>query len=156
MAKSEKLSLYKYLHFAAHGNVDEAHPARSGIVLSPLTDPKEDGTLQMNEIMQLKLNADLVTLSACRTGLGKLLHGEGMIGLTRAFIYAGANSVVVSLWNVNDVATASLMKSFYQNLQSGMPKAEALRQAKLELLTGEKRAWRHPYYWAPFVLIGEN
>ncbi len=155
-AKAEALQQYKYLHFAAHGNVDEAHPARSGIILSRLSDPNEDGTLQVSEVMQLKLNADLVTLSACRTGLGKLLHGEGMIGLTRAFIYAGANSVVVSLWNVNDVATASLMKSFYQNLQSGMPKAEALRQAKLELLTGEKRAWRHPYYWAPFVLIGEN
>ncbi len=156
MVKTEALQQYKYLHFAAHGNVDEAHPARSGIVLSHLSDPTEDGTLQMSEIMQLKLNADLVTLSACRTGLGKLLHGEGIIGLTRAFLYAGANSVVVSLWNVNDVATASLMKSFYKNLQSGLPKDEALRQAKLELLTGEKRAWRHPYYWAPFVLIGEN
>ncbi len=154
--KAESLQPYKYIHFAAHGNVDEAHPARSGIVLARLSDPKEDGTLQMTEVMQLKLNADLVTLSACRTGLGKLLNGEGMIGLTRAFIYAGASSVVVSLWNVNDVATASLMKSFYKNLQNGIPKDEALRQAKLELLSSEKRAWRHPYYWASFVLIGEN
>ncbi len=156
MVKTEALQQYKYLHFAAHGNVDELHPARSGIVLSHLSDPNEDGTLQMSEVMQLKLNADLVTLSACRTGLGKLLHGEGIIGLTRAFLYAGANSVVVSLWNVNDVATASLMKSFYKNLQSGLPKDEALRQAKLELLNGAKRAWRHPYYWAPFILVGDT
>ncbi len=154
--KTESLLPYRYIHFAAHGNVDEAHPARSGIVLSQLADPNEDGTLQMTEVLQLKLNADLVTLSACRTGLGKLLHGEGIIGLTRAFLYAGASSVVVSLWNVNDVATASLMKSFYKNLQSGMAKDEALRQAKLELLAGQKRAWRHPYYWAPFVLVGDN
>jgi tetratricopeptide (TPR) repeat protein len=86
---------------------------------------------------------------------GRLLHGEGIIGLTRAFLYAGAESVVVSLWNVNDIATASLMKAFYRNLQAGLSKGDALRQAKLELLRGQQAAWRHPYYWAPFVLVGE-
>ena len=106
--------------------------------------------------MRLKLNADLVTLSACRTGLGQLLRGEGMIGLTRSFLYAGAESVVVSLWNVNDIATASLMKAFYKNLQRGLAKDDALRQAKLELLKGQQPAWRHPYYWAAFVLVGDS
>ncbi len=154
--KAEDLSGYRYLHFAAHGLIDENHPARSAIVLSVLSDSKEDGALQMSEVMRLKLNADLVTLSACRTGLGKFLNGEGMIGLTRAFLYAGADSVAVSLWNVNDLATAELMKAFYKNLKQGMTKDAALRQAKLELLKGQKRTWQHPHFWAPFVLIGEG
>lgn len=152
--KAEDLGRFRYVHFAAHGMVDEEHPARSGIILSVTRDSKEDGALQMDEVMRLKLDADLVTLSACRTGLGKLLNGEGIIGLTRAFLYAGADSVVVSLWNVNDIATATLMKSFYKNLQQGLAKDDALRRAKLELIKGQKPAWQHPYYWAPFVLIG--
>jgi CHAT domain-containing protein/tetratricopeptide (TPR) repeat protein len=153
--KTAPLDKYRYVHFAAHGLIDESHPARSGIALSSEANSPEDGVLQMSEVLRLKLNADLVTLSACRTGLGKLLNGEGMIGLTRAFLYAGADSVVVSLWNVNDAATAALMKAFYQNLQAGKAKDEALRQAKLTLLKGPQRAWRHPYYWASFVLVGE-
>jgi CHAT domain-containing protein len=156
IVKTQPLQQYRYVHFAAHSNINEEHPARSGIILSRLTDSNEDGMLQMSEVMRLKLNADLVTLSACRTGLGKLLNGEGMIGLTRAFFYAGTKSVVVSLWNVNDIATASLMKSFYKNLQQGKTKQDALRLAKLELLKGPQRAWRHPYYWAAFVLVGEH
>lgn len=153
--KTAPLAQYRYVHFAAHGIIDEDHPARSGLMLSAGTDSSEDGMLQMSEVMRLKLNANLVTLSACRTGLGKLLNGEGMIGLTRSFLYAGAESVAVSLWSVNDIATASLMKSFYQNLQQGKAKDEALREAKLTLLKGQQRAWRHPYYWAAFVLMGE-
>ena len=158
--KSEPLGKYRYVHFATHALVDEEYPARSAIVLSAPTgdeanDKKEDGALQMAEVMRLKLNADLVTLSACRTGLGRMLHGEGIIGLTRAFLYAGADSVVVSLWNVNDIATASLMKAFYKNLSQGLSKDDALRQAKLELLRSQQPAWRHPYFWAPFVLVGE-
>ncbi|MBS1808349.1 MAG: CHAT domain-containing protein [Acidobacteria bacterium] len=153
--KTENLSRYRYIHFATHGMIDEDHPARSGIVLSHIADSNEDGMLQMGEVMRLKLNADLVALSACRTGLGKLLNGEGMIGLTRSFLYAGADSVLVSLWSVSDMATASLMKSFYKNLQQGMTRDEALRQAKLALLKGQQRSWRHPYYWASFILLGE-
>ncbi len=153
--KAEDLSRARYVHLAAHGMIDEDYPARSGIILAAARDSKEDGALQVSEVMRLKLNADLVTLSACRTGLGKLLNGEGIIGLTRAFLYAGADGVVVSLWNVNDIATASLMKAFYKNLQQGMAKDEALRRAKLDLIKGQKSAWQHPYYWAPFVLIGD-
>lgn len=152
--KAIPLDQYRYLHFAAHGIIDEDHPARSGIMLSVGARTNEDGMLQMNEVMRLKLNADLVTLSACRTGLGKLLNGEGMIGLTRSFLYAGAESVAVSLWSVNDIATASLMKSFYKYLQQGRTRDEALRQAKLDLLKGPQRTWHHPYYWAPFILVG--
>lgn len=158
--KTEPLGRFRYVHFATHALVDEEYPARSAIMLSApyadvASDKPEDGALQMAEIMRLKLNADLVTLSACRTGLGRLLYGEGIIGLTRAFLYAGADSVVVSLWNVNDIATASLMKSFYKHLNQGLSKDDALRQAKLEMLRSPQAAWRHPYYWAPFVLVGE-
>ncbi len=154
--KTEDLSHSRYLHFAAHGLIDEAYPMRSGIVLSTTPNSKEDGTLQMNEVMRLKLSADLVTLSACRTGLGQLLNGEGMIGLTRAFQYAGASNVVVSLWNVNDIATAELMKTFYENLKSGVAKDQALREAKLQFLHSKHRTREHPYFWAAFLLIGAN
>ncbi len=153
--KAARLDQYRYVHFAAHALIDDRVPARSGIVLSLVGDSKEDGVLQMGEIMRLKLNANLVTLSACSTGLGKLFDGEGMVGLTRAFLYAGADSVVVSLWNVNDYATAELMKDFYRNLNRHLPKDEALRQAKLAMLKGRRRESSHPYFWAPFVLVGE-
>jgi len=134
--------------------IDEQRLARSGIALSMNGSSKEDVVLQMGEIMRLKLDADLVTLSACRTGLGKLLNGEGMVGLSRAFFYAGAKSVVVSLWNVNDIASAELMKAFFRNLNKGISNDDALRDAKLTLINGRQRTWRHPYFWAPFVLAG--
>lgn len=148
--KSADLENFQYLHIAAHGYFDEQHPARSGVVLTPGQD--DDGVLQAHEVMRLRLNADLVTLSACQTGLGKLLAGEGVLSLSRAFFYAGAQSTVVSLWNVNDAATAQLMKSFYTNLTRGLPRDEALRQAKLAML--KSTAWRHPYFWAPFIFTG--
>jgi CHAT domain-containing protein len=103
-------------------------------------------------ITALRLRADVVTLSACNTGLGKLVSGEGMLGLVRAFLYAGASSVNVSLWSVNDAATAALMKEFYRNLSQSVPPAEALRGAKVALLHQDNPLWRHPHYWAPFVL----
>ena len=154
--KSERLGDFRYIHFASHGFLDELHPGRSGILLSRALDSKEDGILQTGEIMRLKLNADIVTLSACSTGLGKFVNGEGVLGLTRAFFYAGARNVAMSLWNVNDSATAALMKSFYLNLRRGLPKSEALRQAKLSLLHGSQISWRHPYFWAAFVLDGQG
>ncbi|HEY2933254.1 MAG TPA: CHAT domain-containing protein [Acidobacteriota bacterium] len=122
---------------------------------SAIQDPQsEDGLLQVYEIFDLRLNADLVVLSACETGLGKEVKGEGLVGLTRAFLYAGTPSVVVSLWKVSDRSTAELMVSFYQHLKDGtMNKAEALRQAQLKLIRSGRYA--EPYYWAPFVLIGE-
>jgi CHAT domain-containing protein/Tfp pilus assembly protein PilF len=154
--KAERLEDYRYIHFASHGFIDESQPSRSGILFSRDSHSTDDGVLQMGEIMRLKLNADLVTLSACSTGLGKLVNGEGILGLTRAFFYAGARNVTVSLWNVNDSATATLMKVYYQNLNRGLPNSAALRQAKLALLRGKDAAWRHPYFWATFVLVGEG
>jgi CHAT domain-containing protein len=154
--KNEKLDNFRYIHFASHGFLDESHPGRSGILLSRAPDSSEDGILQTGEIMRLKLNADMVTLSACSTGLGKLMNGEGVLGLTRAFFYAGARNVAVSLWNVNDAATATLMQSFYLNLRRGLPQSEALRRAKLGLLHSSQASWHHPYFWAAFVLEGQD
>jgi CHAT domain-containing protein len=154
--KSEKLDQYRYIHFASHGFIDETLPGRSGILFSRDTNSREDGVLQTGEIMRLKLNADLVTLSACSTGLGRLVKGEGILGLTRAFFYSGARNVAVSLWNVNDSATSTLMKAFYENLNRGLPKREALRQAKLSLLHSHNATWHHPYYWGAFVIVGQG
>lgn len=154
--KSDDLHQYRRLHFATHGILDETLPGRSCIVLTLDDDPNEDGFLQVNEIFNLKLNADLVTLSACQTGKGKFLRGEGVLGLTRAFLYAGTNSVLVSLWSVNDRSTANLMTQFYQFLAQGKSKVQALQQAKLKLLTSTNPTLRHPYYWAGFVLIGNG
>src|SRR5262249_27216202 len=132
--KHEKLSFYRYIHFATHGYFDEENPARSGIVLSLNQAGSEDGVLQINEIMRLRMNADMVTLSACKTGLGKLVKGEGITGMTRAFFYAGARSVMASLWEVNDAATGELMKRVYKNLHDGKNKSNALREAKLWMI----------------------
>lgn len=128
--KNEHLGDYRYIHLGTHGFIDESVPGRSGILFSRDPTSQEDGVLQADEIMRLKLSADMVTLSACSTGLGKLVNGEGMLGLTRAFFYAGAHNVSVSLWNVNDSATSRLMRSFYSNLKEGEPKSEALRKNK--------------------------
>jgi CHAT domain-containing protein len=126
-----------------------------GIRASDFPARAEDGLLQMYEIFNMKLNADLVVLSACETGLGKDVKGEGLIGLTRAFLYAGTPSVVVSLWKVEDRSTADLMVRFYRHLKGGkLSKAEALRQAQLELIREGK--FTHPYHWAPFVLVGKS
>lgn len=154
--KGEKLDEFRYIHFATHAFLDEIHPGRSGILLSRSPESVEDGILQTGEIMRLKLNADIVALSACSTGLGKIVNGEGVLGLTRAFFYAGAKNVTVSLWNVNDSATAALMESFYRNLHRGLSKKEALRQAKLSLLQSSQPLWQHPYFWAAFVLEGQG
>ena len=129
---------------------------RSGIALSAGADSQEDGLLQVREIMRLRLHAEMVTLSACQTGLGKLLAGEGVMGMSRAFLYAGADSVLISLWNVNDASTAELMKLVYYNIAKGMARDEALRAAKVRLMRGSQDTWRHPYYWASLVLSGDS
>jgi CHAT domain-containing protein len=143
---------FRMVHFATHGILDEENPMYSGVILSRGVVQEEDGFLQAYEIYNIKLNADLVVLSACRTGLGKLTKGEGLISLARAFMYAGSPTLIVSLWNVEDISTAFLMKQFYSNLQKGLGKDEALRQAQLSLIYSEKA---HPVFWAPFVLIGD-
>jgi len=154
--KAEALIQYRFLHFATHGVLDEQTPGRSSVVLTLDNDLTEDGFLQMNEVFNLNLDADLVVLSACQTGKGKLLRGEGVIGMTRAFMYAGARSLLVSLWSVNDQSTANFMASFYDHMHRGKAKSEALRQAKLDFIKGTDAALHHPYFWAPFVLMGNS
>jgi len=148
--KSKDLDNYKYLHLATHGTVNEYSPALSRIFLYEETDQDEDGSLYSGEIYNLNLNADLVTLSACETGLGQISKGEGIIGLSRALIYAGAQNLVVSLWKVADESTSKLMTDFYSNLGNN-PYNTALQQAKKQMIDSENS---HPYLWAPFVLIG--
>lgn len=152
--KSEPLTSYRRIHLAAHAILDEVVPQRSGIVLAPDESSGDDGILRMNEIMNLRLDAQLVVLSACQTGLGKVVKGEGVIGLTRALMYAGARQVAVSLWRVNDVSTADLMRVFYSEMRAGRPASEALRQARRVLAREYGPAYRDPFYWAPFVLVG--
>ena len=135
--RSLDLSQYRILHFAAHAVLGDQVKTLSqpALVLSQSQETdSEDGLLQLSDIVELKLNADLVVLSACETGLGRLRDGEGIVGLTRAFLYAGASSAAVSLWKVEDQSTSLLMERFYQNLKRGLNKAEALRQAKLDIM----------------------
>lgn len=146
------LKTARRIHIAAHGLLNEQQPEFSGLVLTLDGDPKENGLLQTYEIFNLELSADLVVLSACGTALGKNVGGEGLIGVSRALLYAGAASVVVSLWPVADASTSDLMVRFYRHLDETGDRAEALRRSKLELIRGGRFA--HPYHWAPFILIG--
>ncbi len=155
-AFDSQLSQYRLLHFATHGVLNELNPELSGVALSLLDEKgqSQDGFLRLHEIYNLKLNAELVSLSACQTGLGKDIRGEGLIGLTRGFMFAGSPRIAASLWKVQDDATAELMAEFYRGLLSeGKRPAEALRAAQLAML--KKTNWREPFFWAAFVLQGE-
>jgi len=155
-ATSEALAQYRIVHFATHGLLNSRHPELSGLVLS-LVDGEgkpQNGFLQSHEIYNLTLGAELVVLSACQTALGKETRGEGLLGLTRGFMYAGAPRVVASLWNVPDRGTAELMKRFYQSmLAKGLPPAAALRGAQVAMW--QDKRWSSPFYWAGFTLQGE-
>ncbi len=144
---------YKYVHMATHGVVETDNPDLSRIYLYP--DSESDGLLYSGEIYNKNLNADLVTLSACETGLGKLASGEGIIGLSRSLTYAGAKNQIVSLWQVADQSTAELMIDFYKvhlGFSDPLPYSESLQKAKMNMIRSEKFSF--PYYWAPFILIG--
>jgi CHAT domain-containing protein len=150
------LGQYRYLHFATHGYLDSERPGLSALLFS-MVDAEgkaQNGFVRANDIYNLKLPAELVVLSACQTGLGKDIKGEGLVGLTRGFMYAGAARVVVSLWNVNDKATADLMTKFYEKmLKQGQRPAAALRAAQVEMW--KQKQWQSPYYWAAFTMQGE-
>jgi CHAT domain-containing protein len=148
----ETLRDFKDIHLATHAFYDEARPERSGIVLSAAE--HDDGVMRVADIVKLRLHADLVVLSACQTGLGPFVRGEGIDGIARAFLFAGTPRVVVSLWNVNDVATGDLMKAFYSKMRAGLSPARALAAAKIEMIRSKIPGYRDPYFWAPFVLIG--
>ncbi|MGI9068760.1 MAG: CHAT domain-containing protein [Pyrinomonadaceae bacterium] len=155
-AMRSDLGDYRIVHFATHGFLNDEHPELSGVVLS-LFDEKgqsQEGFLRLHDIYNLKLPVDLVVLSACNTGLGKDVRGEGLIGLTRGFMYAGALSVVASLWKVDDEATAELMRLFYgYMLRDGLSPAAALRKAQVTM--SQQKRWQSPYYWAGFVIQGQ-
>jgi CHAT domain-containing protein len=156
IATGGELSKYRYVHFATHGYLDTTRAGLSAIVLSLFDEQgkPQDGFLRVHDIYNLKLPAELVVLSACETGLGKNVKGEGLEGLTRGFMYAGARRVIVSLWNVNDKATAALMQRLYAGmLRNNKTPAAALRTAQIEMLRTAQ--WQSPYYWAPFVMQGE-
>jgi CHAT domain-containing protein len=156
-AMSDDLMNYRIIHFATHSFLDSTHPELSGIALSMLDRQgrPQEGFLRAHEIFNLKFDSELVVLSGCRTGLGKEVKGEGLYGMTRGFMYAGAKRVVVSLWDVQDQATARLMSDFYRGIlgPKRLPAAAALRAA--QIATWRDQRWRAPYYWAAFVLQGE-
>jgi CHAT domain-containing protein len=151
--KATDLGEYKYIHIAAHGVHDDENPKYSGLLLGRDENDNEDGILQAHEIFPLNLNADLVTLSSCFSGFGEIDPNEGNLGIYRTFLIAGAKSVIISLWNVEDKSTALLFSKFYEYLKEGHPKAKSLRLAKM-YLKNETR-FSHPFYWAPFILMGE-
>ncbi|HEX4946260.1 MAG TPA: CHAT domain-containing protein, partial [Blastocatellia bacterium] len=156
-ATSAELSQYRYVHFATHGWLDSRRPALSGLVLSQVNaqGATQHATLRALDVVNLKLNAELVVLSGCQTGLGEEINGEGLVGLSRGFMYAGARRVAASLWQVNDAATAELMQRFYQGMlgKKKLSPAAALREAQLTIFHTPR--WQSPYYWAAFTLQGD-
>ncbi len=155
-ATSPELSNYNIVHFATHGILNSEQPELSGIVLSLFDEQgkPQNGFLRLHEVFNLNLTADLVVLSACQTGLGKEIKGEGLVGLTRGFMYAGATRVLVSLWSVNDAATAEFMSKFYSfMLQDKLSPSSALNATQKYMQQHSK--WSHPYYWAAFTLQGD-
>ncbi|WP_416209811.1 CHAT domain-containing tetratricopeptide repeat protein [Nodularia sp. LEGE 06071] len=155
-ATSQGLAEYRYIHFATHGFADPKNPELSGIVLSLVDTAGQPvrGYLRLGDIFNLNLPADLVVLSACETGLGQDVNGEGLVGLTRGLMYAGAERLAVSLWKVDDNGTSNLMQKFYQQmLQSGKSPNVALRDAQLQMW--EQDRWRNPYFWSGFISQGE-
>jgi CHAT domain-containing protein len=155
-AMSPDLARYRIVHFATHGLLDNENPGLSGVILSTFGErgQAQDGVLRLHDIYGLRLPAELVVLSACNTALGKPVRGEGLVGVVRGFMYAGAKRVVASLWKVDDDATGEMMRRFYRGLlREGRSPAAALREAQVSLWRQDR--WRPPYYWAAFVLQGE-
>lgn len=158
IATSPQVNRYRIIHFSTHALLNNDHPDLSGIVLSLVNERgvPQDGFLQLYEIYNLKLQADLVVLSACQTAIGRDVKGEGMLSLTRGFMYAGSQRVAATLWEVDDEATTELMRRFYQNMFRAprLSPAAALRQAQLSMRERKDR-WSNPFYWAGFIVQGE-
>lgn len=156
LVEGDRLADYRILHFATHGLIHRRHPDLSGLVLSLYDAEGEprDGFLRLHDVYNLKLGAELVVLSACETGLGRRVEGEGLVGLTRGFMYAGAPRIVHSLWEVSDESTAELMARVYRNLfEERLPPQAALRRAQLAMRASDR--WSEPFYWAGFVFQGD-
>ena len=153
--KSADLKSFKYIHIATHGYVDKTNPELSGLFFAPVKNVYSDNILYTGEIYNMQLNAELLTLSACETGLGKVAEGEGLLGFSRAFFYSGAKNLMVSLWKVNDFSTSELMSEFYVQLtQNKRAMDESLLRSKMKFI--QEKEYAHPFYWASFVLIGSN
>lgn len=151
----KEASFYKIIHLATHGKADDKIGNNSYLAFSALKDSLKNELLYNRDLYSLQLNADMVVLSACETGIGELQKGEGIISLARGFSYAGAKSIITSLWSVNDQSTFQLMESFYQNIKNEVPKDAALRQAKLEYLAKSDNYHAHPFFWGAFISIGD-
>jgi tetratricopeptide (TPR) repeat protein len=147
---------YNILHFAMHTLINDEDPLASKLVFSLNNDTVDDGFLNVYEIYNLKLNAELAVLSACKTGAGKLSKGEGIMSLARGFLYAGVPSIVMTLWEIEDISGAEIMVEFYRNLNDGLISDEALRNSKLAYLESANQLQSHPYFWAAYVQIGDN
>jgi len=152
--KKANLKTFNIVHLATHGFVSEHQQNLAGIAFAKKENSQDDGILYMDEIFNLKNRANLVCLSACETGSGIMQQGEGLVGLTRAFIYSGAQNLVVSLWKVQDESTATLMTNFYSNLVRNQSVSESLQQAKIAMI--KKNPTIHPYYWSAFIHVGLN
>jgi CHAT domain-containing protein len=153
--KSGEVESFERIHIAAHAHLNEESPLLSALVFTQDEDPREDGFLMMREIYDLRLDADLVVLSSCETAAGRQYEGDGVVALARPFLAVGARSTVVSLWRVDDRSTASWMDSFYETLTRDDDKEKALADAREAMLRSQRPLWRLPYYWAPFILVGD-
>jgi CHAT domain-containing protein len=156
LAMNGTLRKYRIVHFATHGILNNKHPELSGLVLSLVNESgqPQQGFLKTKDIYSMRLSADVVVLSGCETGLGEQINGEGIVGLTRAFMYAGANRVVASLWRVSDMATADFMADFYKAMaRDHLPPAAALRTAQIKMW--RQKQWSAPYFWAAFQIHGD-
>ncbi|MEW5902173.1 MAG: CHAT domain-containing protein, partial [Acidobacteriota bacterium] len=151
--KKMDLSAYRFVHFAAHGVFDDDHWGGSGLLLRAGENHDDDGILQARDIFTLKLHSDLVTLSACQTGRGRLESGEGLVGLASALLFAGSRAVLVSLWPISDRSTPDFMEYFYAGLTKGESPSRALQGAKVKMIAS---SYRHPYHWAGLILVGDS
>ena len=151
----QEASQFQILHLAMHGLTDNQNPSNSRLIFNTVRDSVEDNALYAYELYNMNLNADLVVLSACQTGSGQYAQGEGVMSLARAFMYAGSPSVIQTLWNTEDRASARLMTYFYETLVRGLDKTSALREAKLKYLASANGFEGHPFYWAGFTLYGD-
>jgi CHAT domain-containing protein len=149
-------SKYRIIHFATHGMANDKDPDFSLLAFSEIRDSIENEFLYVSDLYNMNLNADLVVLSACETGLGELRRGEGVISLARGFSYAGAKSIFTTLWSVNDQSTSIIIESFYKYLKAGKDKDEALHLAKLDFIKSADNNRAHPFLWAPYILIGDS
>lgn len=152
----EMASDYRILHIATHSIVDNINPLRSRLVFSPVTEEQDGACLRYNDLFNLDLHADMAVLSACNTGYGQNSEGEGIIALSRGFMYSGVPSLVISLWNVEDESTALIMKNFYRYIKEGFSKDAALRRSKLDFLSTSNSIYSSPHFWSGFINIGNN